>query len=95
MVDGIDEHGYAEHVGQQDELLVLVAGALVRGGQKPDRGEPFVLGDPLHRGCAAALEARRKHERPLPPARELTLLAFCRRERVLMSTSTLLERLTI
>ncbi len=47
MVDGIDEHRDAEHVGQKDELLARIRACLPGAGQEIDGNAPFRLGQ-LH-----------------------------------------------
>ena len=46
VVDRDGLHGGAEDVGEQDELLALVVGDVPGVGEEPDRGVPFVLGQP-------------------------------------------------
>src|SRR4051812_20984987 len=42
MIDGIDQHGNAEHVRQQNEFLPARAALLADAGQEIDRVTPFV-----------------------------------------------------
>ena len=44
VIDRIDQHRHAEHIGEQDELLALVVALLPGGGEELDRFEPFLLG---------------------------------------------------
>ncbi len=44
MVDRVDQHGDAERVGQQDELLALVVAHVPGAGQEIDAVFPFLLG---------------------------------------------------
>jgi hypothetical protein len=51
VVDRVDQHRHAEHVGQQDEFLPPFVAHVAGVGEEHDRLEPFVLGrfDLLHR----------------------------------------------
>ena len=44
VVDRIDQHGDAEDIGEQDELLAFVAAFLAGAGEELDGREPFGLG---------------------------------------------------
>ena len=46
VIDGLDQHGYAKDVGEQDELLPHVVTALAGGGEEGDRLLPFLPGQP-------------------------------------------------
>jgi len=69
VIDEIDHHRDAERVGEEDELLALVAAHLARFGQDLDRLKPLRLGqlDLFDEGVEMANEAQ--HDLPQPRVR--------------------------
>ncbi len=44
MIDSVDEHGYTERIGQQNEFLARVGAYMTGIGEKPDTPFPFGFG---------------------------------------------------
>ena len=41
IVDGVDQHAHAQHVGGEDEFLPLLRAQLAGAGEPIDRGRPI------------------------------------------------------
>jgi hypothetical protein len=71
VVDGIYQHGDAEHVRRQDEFLALVVAHLAGAGQPVDGGEPFRLRRLDLADEGVEVLDKRRHHLPEPRVRDV------------------------